>query len=413
MRPPSSPTSGGFDAPAGGIRAAAPSTRLGVYVDDVYRVIQSENGEQISVDRAFLLFACEVGRHFERLVLFGRTVRSSTSADYILPPETELAELPHYSNLRHISEVVAASAGTVRGMWRGLSRVDCVWVQGPHPFAVLLVALATVRRKRVVLGVRMESVQYYRSRLPSRRWAPALAPIVAIDRVYRLLSRRFATTVVGADLARRYGGERPSLLTMAVSLVRERDLITTLPAPRRTETVELLTVGRLEPEKNPLLLIEALHTLERETPGRYLLTWVGRGELEQAVRERALELGIDERVRLLGYVPFGPELLALYRHAHAFVHVSRTEGVPQVLIEALASGAPIVATDVGGVRELLDDGRAGILVPPDDLDALVAALRRVAEEGPRTALATRGLEVARELTLEREAERVARFLATG
>ena len=387
--------------------------RLGVYVDDVYRVVEAEDREQISVDRAFLLFACEVGRHFERLVLFGRTVRSSTPADYVLPFETELAELPHYSNLRRISEVITASAGTLRGMWRGLARVDCVWVQGPHPFAVLLVALGAVRRKRVVLGARMESVQYYRSRLPSRRWAPALAPIVAIDRTFRLLSRRFPTTVVGADLARRYGGERPSLLTMTVSLVRERDVIATLAKRRRAQTIELLTVGRLEPEKNPLLLIEALQALERETPGRYRLTWVGRGELERAVRERVRDLGIGEQVELLGYVPFGHELLELYRRADAFVHVSRTEGVPQVLIEALASGTPIVATDVGGVRELLDEGRAGILVPPDDLDALVAAMRRVSEAESRTALATRGLEVARELTLEREAERVARFLATG
>ena len=378
----------------------------------MYRVVEAGIGEQISVDRAFLLFACEVGRHFERLVLFGRTVRSSTPADYVLPRETELAELPHYSNLRHIPEVVSATAGTVRGMWRGLSRVDCVWVQGPHPFAVVLVALAAARRKRVVLGVRMESVQYYRSRLPSRRWAPALAPIVAIDRAYRLLARRLPTTVVGADLARRYGGERPSLLNMTVSLIRERDLVTTLPAGRPPGTVELLTVGRLEPEKNPLLLIEALHRLELEAPGRYRLTWVGRGELEDAVRRRVGELGLSERVRVLGYVPFGPELLDLYRRAHAFVHVSRTEGVPQVLIEALASGTPVVATDVGGVRELLDDGRAGMLVPPDDVDALVAALRRIVEEEPRRALATRGLEIARELTLERQAERVARFLAT-
>ena len=379
----------------------------------MYRVVEAGIGEQISVDRAFLLFACEVGRHFERLVLFGRTVRSSTPADYVLPRETELAELPHYSNLRRIPEVVSATAGTVRGMWRGLSRVDCVWVQGPHPFAVVLVALAAARRKRVVLGVRMESVQYYRSRLPSRRWAPALAPIVAIDRAYRLLARRLPTTVVGADLARRYGGERPSLLNMTVSLIRERDLVTTLRAGRPPGTVELLTVGRLEPEKNPLLLIEALHGLELEAPGRYRLTWVGRGELEDAVRRRVGELGLSERVRVLGYVPFGPELLDLYRRAHAFVHVSRTEGVPQVLIEALASGTPVVATDVGGVRELLDDGRAGMLVPPDDLDALVAALRRIVEEEPRRALAKRGLEIARELTLERQAERVARFLAAG
>jgi glycosyltransferase involved in cell wall biosynthesis len=113
-------------------------------------------------------------------------------------------------------------------------------------------------------------------------------------------------------------------------------------------------------------------------------------------------------------VPFGDDLLELYRRAHAFVHVSWTEGVPKVLIEALASALPIVATDVGGVGELLEGGRAGMLVPPDDSAALVAAIERVANDGVfRKQLVMQGIERVRELTLEAQAQRVARFIARG
>jgi glycosyltransferase involved in cell wall biosynthesis len=104
----------------------------------------------------------------------------------------------------------------------------------------------------------------------------------------------------------------------------------------------------------------------------------------------------------------------MYRDAHMFVHVSLSEGMPKVLIEALVSGTPIVATDVGGVRAALDGGRSGELVPPDDLDALVAAIRRLDDDArERDRVVARGLELARNLTLEAQVERVVAFVSRG
>jgi len=389
------------------------STRLGIYVDDVYRVVARAEGHRISTDRAFLLFACEVGRRFDALVLFGRTLHCDQPADYLLPSDVELVELPHYSQLSQLREVLKALAGTSAGMWRGLGEVDTVWVFGPHPFALLLVAMSFIRRKRVVLGVRQDTLSYFRARLRSRRWLPVLVAVQGINEAYRLLARVVPTTVVGPELARVYGGEGPLLLSMTVSLVRAGDVAAAPPQRDWSGTVELLTVSRLEPEKNPLLLVEALARLEHERPGRYRLTWVGRGQLESRVRQRAAELGVADRLMLLGYVPFGPELLDLYRRAHIFAHVSLTEGVPQVLIEALAAGTPIVATDVGGVSAVLDRGEAGVLVAPRDRDALYQALCRVSDDQQlRDRLVARGLQLARDLVLEAEADRVAAFLAS-
>jgi len=273
--------------------------------------------------------------------------------------------------------------------------------------------MSFARRKRVVLGVRQDTLRYFRARLPNRRWLPVLVPVRGMHWAYRLLARVLPTTVVGPELARLYGGEGPLLLPMTVSLVRTGDVAATPPRRDWSQTLELLTVSRLEPEKNPVLLVEALARLEHERPGRYRLTFVGRGQLESRVRQRASELGVADRLVLSGYVPFGPELLDLYRRAHIFAHVSLTEGVPQVLIEALATGTPIVATDVGGVGEILDHGQAGLLVPPRDCDALHDALRRVSDDQElRETLVARGLRLARELVLEEEAARVASFLGS-
>jgi glycosyltransferase involved in cell wall biosynthesis len=307
-----------------------------------------------------------------------------------------------------------ATFGTIAEMWRGLSKVDVVWAWGPHPFSILLITFAMLRHKRVALCVRENTLEYHRRRLPSKLWSPILGAVWGTEAVYRLLARRVPTTAVGTDVAQRYASARSTVLPMAMSLVRAEDVVASPPKRDWAGEISLLTVGRLEPEKNPLLLVAALARLEAERRGRFKLVWVGRGTLEEDVQRRAKELDLENILELRGYVPFGPELLAFYRQAHAFVHVSLTEGLPQVLIEALAAGLPVVATNVGGVATALDDGRAGLLVPPADVDALVEAVLRLCEdETQREAMVTHGLSVARELTLERQAAQVARFIADG
>jgi glycosyltransferase involved in cell wall biosynthesis len=387
-------------------------TRLGIYVDDVYRVDQRG---LISSDRAFLLFACEVGSGFEALVLFGRALSSATPADYVLPAGVTLVRLPFYSDVKRTREVIRAAAGTARAMWRGLSRTDVVWVFGPHPFGFALIVLALLRRRRVVLGVRQDTVEYARNRMTrSGRWSPRLLAVEALDLAHRLLARWLPVTVVGSEIAKSYREDPAATLVMTPSLVPASAVGSRSVARTRDRPIELLTVGRLEAEKNPLLVVDALAEAERRRPARYRLTWIGRGSLEDAVRARAAELGVDGLLDLHGYVPFGDQLLGLYRRADVFLHVSRTEGVPQVLIEALACGTPIVATDVGGVESALDRGGAGLLVPRDDVAALVDAIERLTDDAAlRRRLVHRGLELASGRTLEAESGRVARFIAAA
>jgi len=386
--------------------------RLGIYVDDVYRV---DRTGVMSTDRAFLLFACEVGRRFQALSLFGRAVRSEAPSDYVLPTAVTLVALPHYRDLKSARAIARASVGTARAMWRGLAGTDIVWVFGPHPFGFLLIALALARRRRVVLGVRQETLTYARNRMPGvGRWSPKLFGVRVLDASHRVLARRLPATLVGPAIVAQYGGERPTNLDMTVSLVPARILADSPREGGVDGRVELLTVGRLEVEKNPLLVVEMLAELEHRRPGRFRLTWIGRGALEPEVRRLAQQRGVEGLIELRGYVPFGPELLDLYRRVDIFVHVSWTEGVPQVLIEALACATPIVATAVGGVSRTLEEGRSGLLVPPGDRHALVEAVERLADDATlRHAMAERGLERASRLTLEAQTERVARFIFAG
>ena len=385
--------------------------RLGVYQDGPFRLV----GAQIAPDPAdapFFRFVSEVAEGFDSFVVFARVVGTDASSEWpCLPQRTEVVQLPDYGSLRRLHAVAGAAVRTGSSFWRGLSGVDVVWVFGPHPFELMIIFVAMLRRRRVVLGVRQDTPEYFRARLPSPRWKPVLAAVQAMDGMHRLLARRIPATVVGTANAERYASKRGRVLAMMPSLVREADVVSEPPARDWTGVLDLLAVGRIDSEKNPLLLVEVLAEVERARPGRFRLRWAGVGPLADDVRRRADELGIGDRVELLGYVPFGPELLAEYRRAHVFLHVSLTEGVPHVLVEALSSGTPIVATDVGGVRAALDDGAAGLLVPPDDAAALTTALFQLVDDDQlRSRLVEHGLGLARERTLESEAARVAAFI---
>ncbi|MGZ4408835.1 MAG: glycosyltransferase, partial [Gaiellaceae bacterium] len=219
-------------------------------------------------------------------------------------------------------------------------------------------------------------------------------------------------TAVGAALSGLYPNS--DVHDLRISLTREVDLA---DVPRRSEgderPLELLTVGRVAPEKNPFLLLDAVRELNTNgVPAR--LTWVGAGELLAEAASRVDRLGMHDEVRFAGHMPFGKALLDVYRTADVFVHVALTEGVPQVVYEAFAAGLPVVATDVGGVSEATGGGAAALLVPPDDLEALLATLERVAtDSGLAERLARAGLEIARGHTLESTAADAAQFLAAG
>ena len=150
----------------------------------------------------------------------------------------------------------------------------------------------------------------------------------------------------------------------------------------------LLFVGRLAAQKNLALLLRALDGIS----DRFETTLVGTGELESDLKETARDL------RLHNVVFYGvaraSELVELYRNADVFVLPSVVEGMPLVLLEAMAMGLPVVATDVPGTRDLVTDNVTGLLVRPDNPQALRSALLSIVSEGgkyQRMSLAARDL----------------------
>lgn len=381
--------------------------RLAVYTDYEYR----SDGTRRYGQRAFVVFLEALRERVEELVLVGRLDPEPGTSHYPLHEDTRLVGLPHYESLGHPLAVARSLLVSVRLFWRLLGEVDTVWVLGPYPHSVLLALLTIARRRRLVLGVRQDMPLYVRSRRPDRRWMHWSADL--LEAIWRLLARRYPVVVVGPELERKYReGHARSVLATAVSLVSETDLAEAAAAVSGRDysgELTLLTVGRLDAEKNPLLLAE-IAALLAAGRRRWRLLVCGDGPMREQLQQRVDQLGLARNVELLGYVPIDGGLLDLYRKSHAFLHVSWTEGFPQVLVEAFASGLPTVATAVGGVPAAA--GGAALLVDPDDAAAAAAALERIAGEPQlRDELIAAGLERARGGTLEAASERLAAYLA--
>lgn len=149
--------------------------------------------------------------------------------------------------------------------------------------------------------------------------------------------------------------------------------------PARTGArVRILSVGRLSPEKGQLGLLEAFRAvLDAGVDAE--LELIGEGPLRVALEQCAVSLGLGDRFRLLGRRSEA-EVLAHMSRADVFALSSFMEGLPVVLIEAMAVGVPVVAPSVAGIPELVEPDKTGLLFPTGDFSALAQALVRLCRE---------------------------------
>ena len=145
-------------------------------------------------------------------------------------------------------------------------------------------------------------------------------------------------------------------------------------------------VGRMEPVKNQCMLLEAFSMLIKDRPFSNLVL-VGDGVLKEKLEIQCESLGIMPKVRFLGNQREIPQLLCL---ADVFVLSSDSEACPMTVLEAMASGIPVISTNVGGVSELIED--SGILVQKGDKKGLYSAMVKI-QESPETLKAMRSKEL--------------------
>ena len=246
-------------------------------------------------------------------------------------------------------------------------------VSGASPWAILAA--------RIVPGVRVVAVEHLPYPIPRRR-RRLLGRVVS-----RFLAAHVAVGDRAAAETARFIGIPPAAVRTIHNGVREIDLE---PLPRPVGGSIVGSVGRLDEQKAYDVLVRALPELPDVTA-----VIVGEGSERDRLAELAHGLGVSERLVLTGWSAEARRHLTTF---DVFVLPSRFEGLPLVLIEAMLAGLPVVATDVGGVAEVVVDGTTGILVEPEDPAGLARAVETLVQDAElRRTMGDRGRRRAREL----------------
>jgi glycosyltransferase involved in cell wall biosynthesis len=267
------------------------------------------------------------------------------------------------------SQMAARFVPTVRG-----GRYDIVdaWL---YPADVLAATTRWLTGAPVVMSGR-------RNIHPHDRFGPLAGAVDAV--VARLTDAVVANSTAAADHAvRTQRTDRGKLriirngveLAVPMSASERSTWRRTFAVP--DDAIVIGCVGNYRSVKRHQLLVEAFASLSRDHPDLRLVL-VGEGETRVALERQIGSLGLESVIRLHGPLPDAREAYGAF---DIVAQASRSEGLPNVLLEAAAAGRAIVATAAGGSGEVVVDGDTGLLIPIEDVAALTAALRRLVEDG--------------------------------
>ena len=156
------------------------------------------------------------------------------------------------------------------------------------------------------------------------------------------------------------------------------EMFNILEDKKSAEVVVLLTIGRMDPQKNQQLFLQAIARIGQKNTKQVKGRIAGDGPCRKSLEKSRDDLGLSEdQLEFLGLVV---DPVSLYQTADVFVLTSNWEGTPNVIMEAMACGLAVVATRVGGVADLIEDGKTGFLVDPGNLEMLVESLMDLIEK---------------------------------
>jgi glycosyltransferase involved in cell wall biosynthesis len=269
-------------------------------------------------------------------------------------------------------------------------RADAVLMHTPGLQASLVYPLLRARRKRFGVVFRGEQVmlpEYWRSRgLPA---GSLFAPMFRSLATRHLRDARVAI-FVSESLRRRYGnGFDDKAVVVSDARIGPEWFLPARQFAQAPRPLRMVSVGNFDRAKDHATLLAACARLRGMGVDSWRLHLVGTGRLKDDLRRQAAELYINDRVAFHGHVPHGPALLSLVSSVDLFVLSSLTEGMPRALLEAAAAGLPIVATEVGGIPEVIGPALTVPSCQPGLLAEKIAELARSPERLSQAATACR------------------------
>ncbi|HEX7283894.1 MAG TPA: glycosyltransferase family 4 protein [Vicinamibacterales bacterium] len=383
---------------------------------------QTADGALWESEGSFARYVDSLAPYFDRVVLcvpvFDRSASAKATAGQppdsgsrVRAPNVTLAPLPYFPGPRQFYPMLPSIHGRLRA-W--VEQCDVVHLRVPTPAAIFAFRIARAQNKPVFLLV----VGDYEALLPHlgyRGIKKALfgAYVGFEEWALRHMTTRALTFTNGAALRDKHEAQGARVIETKTTTLSDHDIA------NRTDTctgpdIRLLTVSRIDPRKGlralPALvasLVAAGTNVTADIIGP-TIGLIGDSERD-SIQADANAAGVGDRVRLPGPIALD-RLMPLYRDYDIFVLPTRPgEGIPRVLLEAMAAGLPIVTTRVSGITSLITDEENGLLVHDASPEQLTKAVKKLIDSPTlRQRLIAGGYATARAHTLERQAAHMMR-----
>jgi len=377
---------------------------------------QTADGALWEAEGSFARYVDSIAPYFDRVILSVPVFDTPpASGSRVTAKNVALAPLPYFPGPRQFYPQLRSVQPRLRA-W--VDQCDVIHLRVPSPAAIFAFRLARARNKPIFLLV----VGDYAALLPHLGYAgikkALFAMYVAFEEwAVRFMTMRALTFANGRALREKHeahGATVHETRTTTLSLAEVANRSDTCIQPR----VRILTVSRIDPRKGlrslpeVVSLVTALgHDVTIDVVGP-TIGLIGESERDAIVAE-AGRRGVANRVNLRGPVALD-QLMPLYREFDLFVLPTRPgEGIPRVLMEAMAAGLPVVTTDVAGISSLITNGENGLLVPEGSAQAIADAMHSlIVTPSLRQRLIQGGYATARAHTLERQAASLMQTVAT-
>jgi glycosyltransferase involved in cell wall biosynthesis len=368
---------------------------------------QTADGGVWEAEGSFARYVDSIAPYFDRVILSVPVLDAPAgSGSRVRAANVSLAPLPYFPGPRQFYPKLPAILPRLK---KWVAQCDVIHLRVPSPAAIFAFRIAEAQRKPIFLLV----VGDYAALLPHLGYRGLkkllFAKYVAFEEwALRYMTRRALTFANGAALREKHeraGARVHETKTTTLSLSDVATRTDTCAGPR----IRLLCVSRIDPRKGLRSLpgvvadlVAAGHDVTLDVVGP-TIGLIGESERDAIVGE-ARRHGVEDRVVLRGPVALD-QLLPLYREFDLFVLPTRPgEGIPRVLMEAMAGGLPIVTTDVSGITSLITSGENGLLVREGSTSGMVDALGTlITTPALRQRLIQHGYATARAHTLEQQA----------
>ena len=368
---------------------------------------QTGDGALWEAEGSFARYVESLAPYFDEILLAVPVCNpASDGGTRLRAANVRLAALPFFPGPRQFYPQLA---DIYRRLRRFVAACDVVHLRIPSPAAIFAFRLAR-RLHRPVFSLVVGDYQALLPHLPYRGIKKALfrAYVAAEERAVSRITHGSLTFTNGAALREKHERDGARVFETKTTTLRASDVVARGDTCQE-RPVRLLTVSRIDPRKKLHVLPEAVAHLQRAGIDAHLeivgppIGLLGERERDR-IEEDARRLRVAQKVTLRGAVPLD-RLMPLYREFDVFVlPTGPGEGIPRVLLEAMAAGVPVVTTRVSGIASLVADGENGLLMDDASGDTVAAAVRTLVERPElRQRIIAGGYETARAHTLDAQA----------